>query len=61
VQRGEDPAAAARDALPGWGASRVRVDVKGRAVQVHLRPRAVVPPLADALVADRTADAGPPP
>lgn len=59
VQRDGDVEAAARDALPDWSAKRVRVTVVGRRVTVHLRPPSVLPPLAEALAADRSADAGP--
>jgi hypothetical protein len=58
--QGSDPAAAARAALPGWSRERTAVHVAGRRVEVRVRPRTVVPVLADHLVATASADAGPP-
>lgn len=58
--QGTDPAAAARDALPGWSRERTTVHVAGRRVDVRVRPRTVVPVLAGRLDASATADAGPP-
>lgn len=58
--QGGDPAAAAREALPGWSRERTTVQVAGRRVEVHLRPRTVVPVLAGRLEASAAADAGPP-
>jgi hypothetical protein len=58
--QGSDPTAAARDALPGWSRERTTVRVAGRRVEVHVRPRTVVPLLAQRLEASATADAGPP-
>jgi hypothetical protein len=55
-----DPAAAARAALPGWSRERATVHVAGRRVDVHVRPRVVVPVLAARLEASASADAGPP-
>ena len=60
VLQGGDPAAAARAALPGWSRERATVHVAGRRVDVHVRPRVVVPVLADRLEASAAADAGPP-
>jgi hypothetical protein len=57
--QGADPAAAARAALPGWSRDRAVVHVAGRRVEVRVRPRTVVPLLADRLVATASADAGP--
>lgn len=64
VQQGGGAATArdaAREALPGWGEQRVRVELHGRRVTVRLRPPSLVAPLASALEATRTADAGPRP
>jgi hypothetical protein len=47
---------AARAAL---GDTRATIRVTGRRVHVHVRPRVVLPALADALAASATADAGP--
>lgn len=55
----EDPAAAARRALPGWSRGRVDVRVRGRVVRVTLRPPGLVPGLAPALGTRVQADAGP--
>jgi hypothetical protein len=57
--QGADPAAAARDALPGWSRERAAVHVDGRHVEVRVRPRALIPGLADRLAATGAADAGP--
>jgi hypothetical protein len=58
--QGGDPAAAARAALPGWSRERAGVQVAGRRVDVHVRPRVVFPVLAALLEASASADAGPP-
>src|SRR3954451_20675972 len=58
--QGSDPTVAARAALPGWSRERTTVHVAGRRVEVHVRPRTVVPLLAERLEASATADAGPP-
>jgi hypothetical protein len=58
--QGADPAAAARTALPGWSRDRATVQITGRRVEVRLRPRTVIPLLANRLEARATADAGPP-
>lgn len=57
--QGADPAAAARDAVPGWSRTRMTVRVDGRRVRVRLRPPSPVPGLAGVLEADRQANAGP--
>jgi hypothetical protein len=59
ILEGADPTAAARAALPGWSRERADVRVAGRRVEVRLRPRALVPVLAETLVATASADAGP--
>ena len=59
LQRG-DPALAARAALTGWSRERSSVHVAGRRVEVRVRPRTVIPVLAQRLEASATADAGPP-
>ena len=56
--QGTDPTAAARDALPGWSHGRATVHVSDHRVDVHLRPRTVIPLLANRLEAHATADAG---
>jgi hypothetical protein len=58
--QGRDPALAARDALTGWSRERSSVHVTGRRVEVRVRPRTVIPVLAQRLEASATADAGPP-
>jgi hypothetical protein len=58
--QGGDPAAAARAALSGWARERTTVHVTGRRVEIHVRPRAVIPVLAGHLDASASADAGPP-
>jgi hypothetical protein len=57
--QGSDPADAARDALPGWSRDRATVSVAGHRVEVRLRPRMVIPVLANRLEARVSADAGP--
>jgi hypothetical protein len=57
--QGADARAAARDALPGWPRSRVDLRVDGRRVRVRLRPRRVLPGLAERLTVTAVADAGP--
>jgi len=56
-----DPAAAARDAVPGWSRGRVDVQVQDRRVRVRLRPRSFLPKLAELLEATGEAHAGPRP
>lgn len=57
----EDPRTAVREAVPGWSRGRVATRVRGRAVEVRLRPPTFVPGFADLLTARVTADAGPTP
>ena len=57
--QGTDPAAAARAALPGWSRERATVRVTGRRVEIRIRPRTVIPVLADRLATVASADAGP--
>lgn len=59
--RGEDPREAARDTLPDGATARATIDVTGRRVTVHVRPRVPLPLLTDALTAEVTAHAGPEP
>jgi hypothetical protein len=54
-----DPAAAARDAVPGWSRGRLDVRVEGHRVRVRLRPRSFVPGLAGMLESTGEAYAGP--
>jgi hypothetical protein len=61
ILEGNDAAGAARDALPGWSRSRATVRVSERRVEVRIRPRTVIPLLANHLEAHASADAGPPP
>lgn len=56
-----DPAAAAREAVPGWSRGRVEVRVQERRVRVRLRPRSFLPALARHLEATGEAHAGPTP
>jgi hypothetical protein len=57
--QGADPEAAARAALPGWSRERTDIRIHGRRVEVRVRPRTVIPVLADRLDASVSADAGP--
>jgi hypothetical protein len=59
ILQGADPEAAARAALPGWSRERAAIRVEGRRIEVRVRPRTIVPVLADRLEASATADAGP--
>lgn len=61
VLQGGDPAAAARDAVPGWSRERLEVKVDGQRVRVRMRPPSPLHPLGDLLAVTRRADAGPPP
>lgn len=56
--QGTDPAAAARDAVPGWSRGRVDVRIEGRRVRVRLRPRSFLPALAGLLESTGEAHAG---
>ena len=58
--QGTDPTEAARNALPGWSRDRATIDISGHRVEIHLRPRAVIPLVANHLEAHASADAGPP-
>jgi hypothetical protein len=57
--QGADPAAAARDAVPGWSRDRMTVRIDGRHVRVRMRPPSPIPAIAEALQSSREADAGP--
>jgi hypothetical protein len=52
---GKPPAAAARDALPGWARGRVDVDVDGGHIAVRLRPPSPVPGVAERLASESEA------
>jgi hypothetical protein len=51
---------AVRDALPGWADDRVRVEVSGGRVTVHVQPPAPVPGIARALEVSSSAWVRPP-
>ena len=57
--QGGDPAAAARDAVPGWSRGRMSVRIDGRRVRVRMRPPSALPGLGRMLEASSEADAGP--
>lgn len=61
VLQGDDPATAAREALPGWSRQRVDVRVRGHVVRVRVAPPLPIRRLADVLATTATADAGPSP
>jgi hypothetical protein len=61
VLQGADPKAAARDAVPGSSRGRMSVRIDGRRVHVRMRPRSLIPAIAELLEASREADAGPVP
>lgn len=56
---GRPPAAAARDALPGWAEDEVSVSVQGGRVTVRLRPPSPLPAIADRLAVSSSASARP--
>ena len=56
--QGTDPAAAAREAVPGWSGGRVDVRIDGRRVRVRLRPRSFLPALGGLLESTAHAHAG---
>ncbi len=56
--QGGEPARAARDAVPGWARDRMTVAVRGRRVEVVLRPPAPARAVADGLAARAVATAG---
>jgi hypothetical protein len=60
ILQGGDPTEAARAALPGWSRERATVHVSDRRVEIRLRPRTVIPLVANHLDARASADAGPP-
>jgi hypothetical protein len=57
--QGGDPREAAREALPDGALATIEVDA--RRVTVTVRPRVPVGPVAEAMTAHVTADAGPEP
>lgn len=57
--QGRDPHEAARRALPDG--ARASIDVTGRRVTVAVRARLPIGPVASAMTAEATADAGPEP
>ena len=59
LAEGRDGAAAARDALPGWARSGLRIEVEGMRVRVRVTPPALLPGVAHRLATTATADAGP--
>jgi hypothetical protein len=56
-----DPADAARSALVGWSRSHTRVRVRGRRVEVTVRPRSPLAVVTKHFTARAIADAGPVP
>lgn len=58
VAEGDDGAAAARAALPGWARSRIHVEISGTRVRVEVSPPSLLPGAGAWLVAGATADAG---
>ena len=58
ILQDHDPAAAARSSLPAWTGRHVAVMVRGRLVRVRLRPRGLLPFVADALASTAEARAG---
>jgi hypothetical protein len=58
ILQDHDPAAAARSSLPAWTGRHIDVRVRGRTVTVRLRPRGLLPFVADALAHTAEARAG---
>ena len=58
LAEGRDGAAAARASLPGWARSRVRVELNGTQLRVHVTPPSPIPGIGERLTASATADAG---
>jgi hypothetical protein len=58
ILQDHDAVAAARSSLPAWTGRHVAVTVRGRLVRVRLRPRGLVPFVADALASTAEARAG---
>ena len=58
IAEGRDGAAAARAALPGWARARLRVEVRGTRVRVHVTPPSLLPGAGERLAASAVADAG---
>jgi hypothetical protein len=58
ILQDRDPVAAARASLPSWTGRHVDVRVHGRQVRVLLRPRRLLPFVADALASTAEARAG---
>jgi len=58
LQGGEDPDAAARDALPSSVRARSTITVSGKRIRVRVRPRLPLPGLADRLAGEAEATAG---
>lgn len=56
--QGGEAGRAARDAVPGWARDRMTVSVRGRRVEVVLRPPAPVRAVGDGLAARAVATAG---
>ena len=54
-----EPRAAALAALPRWARDRAAVTLRGRRVEVRVRPRGPVPALTRELTSSASADAGP--
>lgn len=59
VIRGTPVESAVRNALPGWGRTRVEVRRTGPSVSVRLRPPALFPSLSERLAVTSTAGGGP--
>lgn len=53
--RGQSAQAAVRSSLPGWAASRSRISVQGKRVQVRLVPPSPFGVLADLVTVDSSA------
>lgn len=59
LAEGADPRAAARDAVPGWSRSGLRVSVRAGAVEVRMRPPGLLPGVAGLLTASAVARTAP--
>ncbi len=61
ILQDRSPQQAARQTMPGWSHSKLKVTRRGRQIEVSAAPPTLVPGLASLLAVTARADAGPPP
>ncbi len=61
ILQDRNPQQAARQTMPGWSHSNLKVTRRGRQIEVSAAPPTLVPGLASLLAVTARADAGPPP